>query len=39
MSSVSCWWMVSEAVEEVGGGAYTASRMARVITMMNALRG
>lgn len=20
MSSVSCWWMVSEAVEEVGGG-------------------
>ena len=20
VSSVSCWWMVSEAVEEVGGG-------------------
>lgn len=39
VSSVSCWWMVSEAVEEVGVVTYTASRMVRVITMMNALRG
>lgn len=31
--------MVSEAVEEVGVVTYTASRMVRVITMMNALRG